>query len=79
MFASTTVLLDSEWGLCSVYGFAPEEFAVAHRAFAGLPGVTVEDPGLLVDAPWRCRSRPTREHPFLRAGTDPCPTGGLPP
>ena len=71
-------LLDSEWGLRSVYGFAPEDFAVALRAFAGLPGVTVEDPGLLVDAPWKCRSRLTKGHPSQVAGTDQCPSGGPP-
>ncbi len=79
VFAGTTVPRDSEWDPRSVCGFASEEFAVALRAFAGLPGVTVEDPGLLVDAPWTCRSRPTREHPSLSVGTDPCPSGGLPP
>ena len=78
VFASTTVPLNSKWGLRSVYGFAPEEFAVALGAFAGLPGVTVEDPGLLVDAPWKCRSRLTKGHPSQVAGTDPCPSGGPP-
>ena len=78
LFASATVPPNSEWGLRSVYGFAPEDFAVALRAFAGLPGVTVEDSGLPADAPWKCRSRPTRGRPSLRAGTGPCPTGGPP-
>ncbi len=50
VFASTTVLLESEWVLRSVYGFAPEEIAAALRAFAGLPGVAVENPGLLAEA-----------------------------
>ena len=50
VFASTTVLLESEWALRSVYGFAPEEVAAALRSFAGLPGVAVENPGQLAAA-----------------------------
>ncbi|MDE0712450.1 MAG: type II toxin-antitoxin system VapC family toxin [Rhodospirillales bacterium] len=50
VFASTTVLLESEWVLRSVYGFAPEEVASALRAFAGLPGVAVENPGRIAAA-----------------------------
>ena len=50
VFASTTVLLESEWVLRGVYGFAPAAVAAALRAFAGLPGVSVENPGLLAEA-----------------------------
>ena len=50
VFASTTVLLESEWVLRSVYGFAGREVAAALRAFAGLPGVSVENPSLLAGA-----------------------------
>ncbi len=50
VFASTTVLLESERVLRSVYGFAPEEVAVALRPFAGLPGVAVKNPDLLAAA-----------------------------
>ena len=50
IFASTTVLLESEWVLRSVYGFAAKEVAAALRAFAGLPGVSVENPSLLAGA-----------------------------
>lgn len=50
VFASTTVLLESEWVLRSVYGFAPEEIAAALRAFAGLPGVAVENPSRIAAA-----------------------------
>ena len=49
-FVSTTVLLESEWVLRSVYGFAGGEVAVALRAFSGLPGVSVENPALLSEA-----------------------------
>ncbi len=50
IFVSTTVLLESEWVLRSVYGFAGEEVAAALRAFGGLPGVSAESPGLLAAA-----------------------------
>ena len=42
VFVSRTVLLESEWVLRSVYGFAGKEVAAALRAFAGLPRVSVE-------------------------------------
>ena len=50
VFVSTTVLLESEWVLRSVYDFAKAEVAAALRAFAGLPGVTVESPVLTAEA-----------------------------
>lgn len=50
VFVSTTVLLECEWVLRSVYGLAAEDAASALRAFSGLPGVTVESPNLLVEA-----------------------------
>ena len=50
VFVSTTVLLESEWVLRSVYGFKGEEVAAALRAFAGLPGVSAENPGVLAEA-----------------------------
>ena len=50
VFASTTVLLESEWVLRSVYGFAANEVAAALRGFAGLPDVSVENPALLAEA-----------------------------
>lgn len=50
VFVGTTVLLESDWVLRSVYGLASEEVAAALRAFSGLPGVTVEDPNLLMRA-----------------------------
>ncbi len=50
VLASTTVLLESEWILRSVYGCAPEDVAAALRAFVGLPGVAVENPSLLAEA-----------------------------
>ncbi|MCY3929869.1 MAG: type II toxin-antitoxin system VapC family toxin [Acidobacteria bacterium] len=50
VFVSTTVLLECEWVLRSVYGLAAKDAAAALRAFSGLPGVTVERPNLLVEA-----------------------------
>ena len=50
VFVSTTVLLESEWVLRSVYGFAGKEVAAALRAFAGLPGVSVESLDMLAEA-----------------------------
>ena len=50
VFVSTTVLLESAWMLRSTYDFAEEEVATALRAFAGLPGVSVERPGPTAEA-----------------------------
>ena len=50
IFASTTVLLESEWVLRSVYGFAGNEITAALRSFVGLPGVSVENSSLLAEA-----------------------------
>ena len=50
VFASTTVMLESEWVLRSVYGFAGKEVAAALRSFSGLPNVSVESPVVLADA-----------------------------
>jgi predicted nucleic acid-binding protein len=46
VFVCTTVLLETEWVLRSVYGYAPAQLAKALAAFAGLPGVSLEDPVL---------------------------------
>src|SRR3546814_8769854 len=45
IFVATTVLLECEWVLRSAYGFGSERIAATLRAFAGLPGITLEDPG----------------------------------
>ena len=50
VFVGTTVLLETEWVLRSVYGFAREDIARALGALAGLPGVSVESPVLLGEA-----------------------------
>lgn len=43
IFIATTVLLETEWVLRSIYGFAPVDVVRSLRAFAGLPNVTVQD------------------------------------
>ena len=50
VFASTTVMLESEWVLRSVYGFGGTEVAAALRSFSGLPNVSIESPVLLAEA-----------------------------
>ena len=42
--ASTTVLLESQWVLRSVYGFVGNEVVAVLGAFAGLPGVRWKTP-----------------------------------
>jgi predicted nucleic-acid-binding protein len=44
VFVATTVLLETEWVLRSVYGFSSTACAAALSRFAGLPTVTLEDP-----------------------------------
>ena len=50
VFVTMTVLLESEWVLRSAYGFAPAQIAESLRGFAGLPGITIEDPASLAQA-----------------------------
>jgi predicted nucleic-acid-binding protein len=50
VYVCTTVLLESEWVLRSVYNFTPVDVAKALRAFGGLPNVTLEDPTLAANA-----------------------------
>jgi predicted nucleic-acid-binding protein len=50
LFVATTVLLETEWVLRSGYGFATERIVQVLRDFAGLPGVTLEDPLLAARA-----------------------------
>ena len=49
VFVSTTVFLESEWVLRSVYGFSGNDVTSALRAFAGLPSIEVESPELLAE------------------------------
>lgn len=43
VFVCTTVLLETEWVLRSVYGFSAARCARALSGFAGLPRVNLED------------------------------------
>ena len=50
VWVPTTVLLETEWVLRSVYRHAPAAIAVALRKFAGMPRVALENPALAVQA-----------------------------
>jgi predicted nucleic acid-binding protein len=50
VFVCTTVLLETEWVLRSVYGHAPARLASALAAFAGLARVKLEDPAVIAKA-----------------------------
>jgi predicted nucleic-acid-binding protein len=50
VFVCTTVLLETEWVLRSVYGYTPVQVATALAAFAGLPHVMLEDAALAAKA-----------------------------
>jgi predicted nucleic-acid-binding protein len=50
VFVATTVLLETEWVLRSVYGRKPHELVHAFAQFAGLPHVHLQDPLLLARA-----------------------------
>lgn len=50
IFVATTILLEAEWVLRSAYGFPAPRVVEALRAFAGLPGVALEDPPLAAQA-----------------------------
>src|SRR5712671_3168490 len=50
VFISTTVLLETEWVLRRVYGYARAEVVRELRRFAGLQRVNLEEPGLAATA-----------------------------
>ncbi len=50
VFVATTVLLESEWVLRSVYDFAPDRIVKALTAFAGLARIRLEAPALAAKA-----------------------------
>jgi len=50
VFVATTVMLECEWVLRSVYGYQPQQVCAALRAFAGLRRVSLENPALLAHA-----------------------------
>jgi predicted nucleic-acid-binding protein len=50
VFVPVTVLLETEWVLRSVYRLTGERLVASLRAFAGLPGVTLEDPAAVARA-----------------------------
>ncbi len=50
VFVATTVLLESEWVLRSLYGLSKPAVIAALRGFSGLPQVTLERPRLVAEA-----------------------------
>jgi predicted nucleic-acid-binding protein len=44
VFVTTSVVLETEWVLCSVYGFSLPEIVEPLRTLAGQPTVTLEQP-----------------------------------
>ena len=50
VFVPRTVLLEAEWVLRGVYDMPSKRVIPALRALAGLPGVSVEDAGLVAKA-----------------------------
>jgi len=50
IYVGITVMLEAEWVLRSVYAYQPGDVCRALRAFAGLPGVSVEDEALVATA-----------------------------
>jgi len=50
VFVCTTVLLETEWVLRSVYDFTAVGVANALSAFAGLPTVNLDEPALIAKA-----------------------------
>ena len=50
IFISATVLLETEWVLRKLYGWTNAPLATALRGFAGLPRMTVENPGRVLQA-----------------------------
>jgi len=50
VFVPRTVLLEVEWVLRGVYDLPSEQIIPALRALAGLPGVSIEDAGLVAEA-----------------------------
>ena len=50
VFVSTTVLLETEWVLRSVFRYPAPRVAEAIAAFAGLPTVSLQDPPRIVAA-----------------------------
>src|SRR5258708_3632133 len=56
VFVCTTVLLETEWVLRSIYEFTQTEIVKAFTAFAGLPNVIVEDAAMIAKAlDWTAR------------------------
>jgi predicted nucleic-acid-binding protein len=72
VYVCTTVLLETEWVLRSVYRYPPARVVEALRAFAGMPRVRLEDPALAATAlDWMARGMDFADALHL-AGTELC-------
>ncbi|MCK6453917.1 MAG: type II toxin-antitoxin system VapC family toxin [Alphaproteobacteria bacterium] len=49
-FVASTVILETEWVLRSIYGFSASDCARALTKFAGLPHVAIDDPATVAKA-----------------------------
>ena len=71
VFVPTSVLLETEWVLRSVYGFASEQIARALTDFAGLPRVSVQNAGQTATAlEWAARGLDFADASHLAASQD---------
>jgi predicted nucleic-acid-binding protein len=71
VWLATTVLLEAGWVLRSVYGLSDAEIAIALRAFAGLPTVTLQDPSAAAQAfEWAEQGMDFADALHLAAATD---------
>ena len=52
VFVSSTVILETVWVLCSVYGYSGAQAGSAITAFAGLPHVRLEDTAVAQALDW---------------------------
>jgi predicted nucleic-acid-binding protein len=50
VFVSTTVLLETEWVLRSLYDSPPARIVAVLRELAGLPGIVLEEPSVAAQA-----------------------------
>lgn len=50
IYVGITVMLEAEWVLRGVYEYQPGDVCRALRAFAGLPGIAIEDDSLVATA-----------------------------
>jgi predicted nucleic-acid-binding protein len=73
VWVPTTVLLETEWVLRSVYRYSTVQITTALRKFAGLPRVALENPALAAQAlNWVEQGMDFADALHLGAGSDNC-------